>query len=162
MNDQIINVVGILCLAGLVWYVNIYRPKKKLMTPGELQLKSYKSFDKDLYYAVHHVFGHPHIIKNNVVLDDLIYSPEMDKKQYFRKAMREHRIAYVVMNDKLEPLLAVDHATLDDTLKQKYLTAAGIGYCIFDDKTPVVDIIGELENASVEIKRLFQEPSLSS
>ncbi|ELY3740539.1 hypothetical protein SMZ65_004373 [Cronobacter dublinensis] len=162
MNDQVINVVGILCIAGLAWYVNIHRPKKKLMTPGELQLKSHKTFDKEMYYAVHHVFGHPYIIKNNIVLDDLIYSPEMDKKQHFHKAMREQRIAYVIMNEKLEPLLAVDHATIDDTLKQKYLTAAGVGYCIFNDKTPVVDMIGELENAFVEVKKLFQEPSLSS
>lgn len=152
MNDDMINIIGIGCLAALFWYIQIHRPKKKLKSPGELQLKSVMTSDeREMYSAVKTLFAPPYIIKNNVTLDDLVFSPSLNKKPFFHKAMREQKIGWLILNDKYTPVLAVDMATGDDEIKLNCLASAGIPCCIMDSGTPATQIADELTLAAAEL-----------
>ncbi|HDS3501249.1 TPA: DUF2726 domain-containing protein [Enterobacter cloacae] len=152
MSDDMINIIGIGLLAALFWYIQIYRPKKKLRSPGELQLKSAMTSDeREMYAAVNTLFSAPYIIKNNVTLDDLVFSPSLNKKPFFHKAMREQKIAWLILNDNYTPVLAVDIITGDDEIKLNCLASAGIPCCIMESGTPAPKIAAELTKAAAEL-----------
>lgn len=153
MSDEQINIVGFIILAVLFWYIQIYRPRKKLLTPGELLLKPIMSSDdKKMYDAIQDVFPHPYIATGNVSLDELIFSPEMNKKGHFHKAMRQQKISWLIVDADLTPLLAIDYSTNDDDMKLNYLSHAGIGCCVFATSTTKEDMINTLSEAASTIK----------
>ena len=63
MTDQQINYIGFAVLAALFWYVQIYRPRKKMRDPGELTLKPVMNRDdRDMYESIRKVFPAPYIL----------------------------------------------------------------------------------------------------
>ena len=152
MSDDMINIIGIGVLALLFWYIQIYRPKQKLKTPGELQLKPALSNDtRTMYRAIHSVFDKSYIISNNICLDDLIYSPTLNAKPYFHKALREQKIAWLILNESGIPVLAVDYETTGDELKLNFLANAGIPLCVFATGTDMEQLVKELTDAINEL-----------
>ncbi len=147
MSNDVINAVGICVLAAFVWYVHIYLPRKKRTAPGELKVKSVMDNKEcGLYQAINNTFGRDYIIKNNVCLDDVIYSPSLDKKQHFRKYLRGQSVMYLIIDYQLSPVLAVTFTEPDDDVKLQYLANAGIGCCIFDRGTSAELIEKELKS----------------
>lgn len=152
MNDDMINIIGIGLLAVLFWYIQIHRPKKKLKSPGELELKSVMTSDeREMDQTLKALFGSSCIIKNNITLDDLVFSPSLNKKTFFHKAMREQKIGWLILNENYTPVLAVDFATADDEIKLNCLASAGIPCCIIDSGTPATQINDELTQAATEL-----------
>ena len=152
MSDDMINIIGIACLGALFWYTNIHRPKRKLKDPGELQVKSVMNEDdRVIDAAVKTLFAAPYVIKNNVTMDDLVYSAAFDKKPFFRRAMRQRKIGWLILDKNYAPVLAVDIATGDDDVKLNCLASAGIPCCIFEYGTPATEITTELTQASEAI-----------
>lgn len=155
MTDQQINYIGFAVLAALFWYVQIYRPRKKMRDPDMLILKPVMTRDdRDMYDAIRKVFPAPYILKSNVSLDDLVYSPAMEKKAYFHKALRQQHIAWLVLDDNHLPQLAVDYSTPGDDMKLNYLSLAGVGCCIFTPETTVAKMEESLQEAAESLSEM--------
>lgn len=151
MTENMINYIGIAILSVAFWFFNIHRPKIKLKNPGNLQIKPVmKGSDKMLQNVLRNVF-HDHYILNNVSLDDLIFCQEMNKKQHFHKALKEMKVSYLVLNENMTPILAVDFSDSSEELKFNYLTKAGIPCCIFENTTIEEQFKTELSNARSEL-----------
>lgn len=160
MTDEQINYIGFAVMAVLFWYVQIYRPRKKMRNPGELRLKRIMtSDDHDMYEAIREVFPSPFILKSNISLDDLLYSPELDKKQHFRKIMRQQHIAWLVLDEQLNPVLAVDYSENDDDMKFNYLSQGGIGCCVFKPGSTVAQIKENLHQALIALEGMHTDTS---
>ena len=155
MTDQQINYIGFAVLAALFWYVQIYRPRKKMRDPGELILKSVMNKDdQEMYEAIRKVFPAPYILKSNVSLDDLVYSPAMEKKAHFHKALRQQHVAWLVLDAGHLPQLAVDYSAPGDDMKLNYLSRAGVGCCIFTPGTTVAKMEESLQEAASALSEM--------
>ncbi|ADF65043.1 MULTISPECIES: DUF2726 domain-containing protein [Enterobacteriaceae] len=155
MTDEQINYVGFAILAALFWYVQIYRPRKKMRNPGELSVKAVMNpEEQQMYNAINFVFPSPYILKSNVSLDDLLFSPDMDKKAHFHKSMRQHQVAWLVLDEKRTPLLAVDFLAAGEDLKMNYLSQAGVGCCIFTPGTSAEQMIQHLQEAADSLNEM--------
>ncbi|PXW50375.1 uncharacterized protein DUF2726 [Grimontella sp. AG753] len=159
MTDTQINYIGFAVLGLLFWYVQIYRPRKALINPRELLTKKVMNRDDyDMYQALRLVFPAPFILVRNVSLDELLYSPEMNKKSYFHKAMRQQNVAWLVLNEQLVPILAVDYSSVNqDDMKLRYLSHAGVGCCIFKTGTTVSQMQTELQEAADSLHELYSD-----
>lgn len=148
MTDNQINYIGFAVLAVLFWYIQIYRPRKKILLPGELRVKSVMDSGAfDMYEAIKSVFPRSFIIVSNVGLDDLLHSPDLDKKPHFHKEMQMHVLSWLVLDEKKTPFLAVDYSEKGEDMKLRYLTQAGIGYCMFTPGSSITQMQAELQEA---------------
>ncbi|EGG9901339.1 hypothetical protein ID026_004033 [Salmonella enterica] len=155
MTDQQINYIGFAVLAALFWYVQIYRPRKKMRDPGELILKPVMNRDdRDMYESIRKIFPAPYILKSNVSLDDLLYSPAMEKKPHFHKALRQQQVAWLVLDSNHLPQLAVDYSAPGDDMKLNYLSRAGVGCCIFTPGTAVANMEESLQEAAEALSEM--------
>lgn len=159
MTDQQINYIGFAIMALLFWYVQIYRPRKKLKNPGALMInKVMGSREKEVYDSLKVAFPDPFILKSNVCFDDLLFSPDLNKKQHFHKAMRQMFVSWLVLDENLTPVLAVDFTNFhDDEMKMSYLTHAGVGCCIFAPTASAEEIRSELKEARFSLESIVDE-----
>lgn len=152
MSDEMINYIGVGLLLVAYWYINIIRPKKLLKVPGQLQLKALMTpADKKLFKAVSYSAEGRLSVLNNVPLSALIYSSKLGAKSYFKNFVAKQFISHLIVDEDMNPVLAVEYSSASEETKLNYLGAAGIGCCVFQVEATHDEIVSQLKAALDEI-----------
>ncbi|WP_394522069.1 hypothetical protein C1N60_23210 (plasmid) [Pantoea sp. SGAir0184] len=150
MTQFEVNLIGGILLAALFYYLSIYRPKKLMRKPQDIQplLKQanslklgeicYKHFSDQFYVCTQQPFS------------SLVYSPGLSKNANFQQEM--HRlVAEAVLIDKKTrlPFAAIILSGKDDDRKGAIMAGVGVGCLIFahvDDDSEIVEGIRQYLN----------------
>ena len=152
MTDEMINYVGIALMAVLFWYINIYRPKKIMKDPGELQIMPLLSgAEKKLFRAVKESTGDNLQVLDCVSLGTIIYSKKLGEKKYFKDAIKKLIVSHLIVDADFNPVLAVVYSSPDEETKLNYLAKAGIGCCVFQRDADKDAIVQQIKAALKEI-----------
>lgn len=152
MTDEMINYIGIAILAVAFWYINIYRPKKIMKDPGELQVMPLlSSVEKKLFRAVKESTGNGLQVLDCVSLGTIVYSEKLGEKKYFKDAIKKLIVSHLIVDADFKPVLAVVYSSPDEETKLNYLAKAGIGCCVFQRDADYEAIVQQIRAALEEI-----------
>lgn len=149
MTQTNINVIGLIIIAAVFYYFQIYRPKKLRANPQDLEVKKLSQQHLKLADIAARHFAEKYFVLNQPRFEDLFYSPSLSKNAIFRKHMLGMKSDVVLVDKESHlPVLAMQLETKGDEEKQNYINGAGLGCLVFthvdDEEETVKSIIDAL------------------
>jgi hypothetical protein len=146
-TDNIINIVGLSIIAFLIWFFQIYRPRKLSQNPNDLTVKPFMtSRENTLLDIITKEFGKDFRVLANVRFDDFLFSPTLSNKPEFKNLLQQMKSPVLLISKAThEIVLSID---LDDNNEKKvnFLTGANIPCVILDNidnENEVISVINE-------------------
>jgi hypothetical protein len=150
MTQTEVNIVGGIVMIAVFYYVMIYKPKRLLQKPTDIQPLLKPSNSLKLGEVCYRHFSDQFYICTQQPFSSLIHSSGLSKNAVFNQEL--HRLmAEVVLIDKQTrlPITAIILSGKDDDRKGALMSGAGVGCLIFthvDDEAEVVKSIKQYLN----------------
>ena len=158
MNQMQINVIGFLILAALFYYFQIYRPRKSMSNPNDLEVKKQPQQQLKLTDIASRYFSEKYYVLNQMSFDDLLYSPRLNRNNAFKKHLSTMKCDVVLIDKRNQiPAITIQLSTEHNDKKEVYINNAGLGCLYFvslDDESEVVRIIQDALD-SIENEKLL-------
>lgn len=147
MTQTQINIVGLIILAAIFFYFQVYRPNKLRKNPADLEVTKFPAQQMKLADIVSRNFAEKYYVLNQVNFDDLFHSPSMSKNISFRKHMSDMKGDVVLVDKRTNlPTLVVQLSSKNDRKEEPYINGAGLGCLYFahaDNENAAVEEISE-------------------
>ena len=145
MTQTDVNVIGGIVMIALFYYVMIYKPKRLMKKPTDIQPLLKPSNSLKLGEMCYRHFSKDHYVVTQQSFNMLIHSSKLSRNTDFAKELQRLE-ADAVLVDKATrmPVAAIMLSTKDDERKGALISGIGAGCLIFthvDDEDEIVNCI---------------------
>ncbi|MBB6117821.1 C4-dicarboxylate transporter [Rahnella inusitata] len=153
MTQTQINIIGLIILAVLFYYFQVYRPNKMRSNPQDLEVRKMPQQQMKLTDIVSRNFSDKYFVLSQVHFDELFYSPRMSKTSTFNKYLSTMKSDIVLIDKRSHlPVITIQITSSEDKKKEAYINGAGLGCLYFSRVDDEKEVVSNLQDALKSIE----------